>query len=122
MASLDFSPAAAPPAAASVELALEDVSLALRSASLVEDVPPELSDEPLVDFLLVEVDAAFAAACSALVFVGGVISGVLFGSGSDTVALPHALRPRPASRDSASASEERDLTAGPCVCRRWGSR
>ena len=54
-----------------------------------------------VDFLVVEVlDACFEAARSALVSFGGVISGVLFGSVSDTLLPPHALTPTPASSAS----------------------
>ena len=69
-----------------------------------------------------EVDDAFAAACSALVFAGGVISGVLFGTGSETLLPPHALNPQAASSARHSASAGRALTAGPCACRRSGTR
>ncbi len=86
---------------------LEDVSLALVVVVLV---------------LVVDVDAALAAAASALVSVGGVISGVLFGAASETLVPPHALSVSPHSKIAHAASATRVLTTGPCACRTWDSR
>jgi hypothetical protein len=59
---------------------------------------------------LVEVAVVRAASFSALVFVGGVISGVVFGVASETLLEPpHAPRPMP----HASASAVAAATAAP---------
>jgi hypothetical protein len=101
-------------------LALEEPSpLSLDWASPVE----ELSLALLVVFVVVvEVDAVCAAAASALVLVGGVISGVLFGTASETLVPPQALSASTQSRVAHAASAARVLTAGPCACRTWDSR
>lgn len=101
-------------------LALEDVSLdSLAGVSpLEEDVSPVLLLLVLVD----DVDVVCTAAASALVFVGGVISGVLLGTASETLLPPHALMPSPHSNAAHAASARRALTAVPYACRTWGSR
>jgi hypothetical protein len=129
VASLGFvSPAEAPPEGvaslgAELEVDVPPAFSASPEAALVEDAPPEpVEDFPVV--LVVELlEDAFAAALSALVLFGGVISGVLCGTGSDTLLPPQALRPSPASSATASASAGRaGLKAGPCACRTLGSR
>jgi hypothetical protein len=89
------------------------------------DSPEVLSLALLVVVLVlavVEVDAALAAAASALVSVGGAISGVLFGTASETLVPPHALNVSPHIRTAHAASATRALTTGPCACRTWDSR
>jgi hypothetical protein len=120
----DFSfSAAAPPEAPAVlgAPALEGVSLvSLAGASALEE---ELSLALLVVLVdVVEVEVLCTAAASALVSVGGVISGVLFGTASETLLEPHALSVSPASSAAHAASATRALTAVPCACRTWGSR
>ncbi len=101
--------------------ALEGVSLlSLAGASVLEE---ELSLALLVVLVdVVEVEVVCTAAASALVSVGGVISGVLFGTASETLLEPHALSVSPASSSAHAASATRALTAAPCACRTWGSR
>jgi hypothetical protein len=70
----------------------------------------------LVD--VVDVDVVCTAAASALVFVGGVISGVLFGTASETLLLPQALTVSPHSSAAQAASASRALTTVPYACRR----
>jgi hypothetical protein len=117
--------AGAPPEAPDVagSLAPDEASL----LSPVDGSPEELSLVLLVVVLavvvvVVDVDAAFAAAASALVSVGGVISGVLLGTASETLVPPHALSVRPPSTIAHAASATRALTTGPCACRTWDSR
>ena len=113
-----------PPEVPSLELEVPELDWpAAFSASLPEDSEVAELEDP-VELLPVEleVELALAAACSALVSFGGVISGVLFGTGSETLVPPQALRPAAASSASTSASVRRALTAGPCACRRWGNR
>ena len=74
----------------------------------------------LVDVVAVEV--FWAAAVSALVSVGGVISGVLLGTASETLLPPQALSATPHSSAAHAASAARLLTAVPCAYRMWGSR
>ncbi len=103
-------------------LALEDGSLLWLGvvSPLAED---ELSLVLLLAFVpVVEVEVVCAAATSALVSVGGVISGVLLGTASETLLPPHALNAGPQSSAAQAASVARRLTAVPCACRRWGSR
>ena len=103
-------------------LALAGVSLlSLAGVSLLEE---ELSPVLLLLVLVavVDVDVVCAAAASALVLVGGVISGVLFGTASETLVPPQALSASPHSSVAHAASTTRVLTTGPCACRRWDSR
>ena len=100
--------------------ALEDAPLSLAGASALPDELSLLLPVVLVD--VVDVDVVCAAADSALVFVGGVISGVLLGTASDTLLPPQALTPNPPSNAATAASATRALTAAPCACRTWGSR
>jgi len=116
--------AAAPPEAPDVAgaLALEDGSLlSLAGVSALEEASPVLL-VVLVLVAVVAVDVVCAAAASALVLVGGVISGVLFGTASETLLPPQALRASPHSNVAHAASATRVLTAGPCAYRRWDSR
>jgi hypothetical protein len=115
--------AEAPPEAPDVagSLSLEEASL----PSLADDSPLEELSLPLLVVVLVvvvEEDAAFAAAASALVSVGGVISGVLLGTASETLAPPHALNVSPHRTIAHAASARRVLTTDPCACRTWDSR
>jgi hypothetical protein len=115
--------AAAPPEAPEVagSVSFEEAPV----LSLADDSPLEALSLALVVVVLVVVvdeDAAFAAAASALVSVGGVISGVLFGTASETLAPPHALSVSPHSTIAHAASATRVLTTGPCACRTWDSR
>jgi hypothetical protein len=101
------------PELASVSLLAAELSLVLEAA--------------LVDVVEV-VEFVCADDASALVFVGGVISGVLFGTASETVVLPHAPNARAHSTAAHAAhrprrgSATRGLTAVPYACRTWGSR
>ena len=61
-------------------------------------------------------------AFSALVSLGGVISGVLLGGVSETFVPPQAASASAASSAPPGASQRRVLTAGPSAGRRWGSR
>jgi hypothetical protein len=114
--------AAAPPEVPDVAGSL--VALAADSLSAEVGSPEELSLLLVVVVLVVDVDvdAALAAAASALVLVGGVISGVLFGTASETVVLPQALSVSPHSKAAHVASATRLLTTDPCACRTWDSR
>jgi len=62
-------------------------------AAVLFDDPVELAPEAPVDAVeTAVVDVVWAAAFSALVSVGGVISGVLFGTASETLLPPpHAV-------------------------------
>jgi hypothetical protein len=116
--------AAAPPDAPDVAGSL--VPLEADSLLSPEVDSPEVLSLALVVVVLVlavvDVDPALAAAASALVFVGGVISGVLFGTASETLVPPHALNVNPHSRIAHPASATRVLTTDPCACRTWDSR
>jgi hypothetical protein len=60
------------------------------------EAPSALEEEPSLDFAVevVEVEVVWTDAFSALVSVGGVMSGVLFGTASLTLPPPpHATRP-----------------------------
>jgi len=74
---------------------LDSVGVAAFSVAALEaSVELGLAAVELVLLAFVEVVAVcFAAACSALVSLGGVISGVLLGSVSDTLLPPHAPTP-----------------------------
>jgi hypothetical protein len=94
--------------------------LSLAAASLLADV---LSLGVLFVLVVVaDVEVFCDAAASALVFVGGLISGVLLGTASETLVPPHALTVRPQSSAAQAASATRALTTGPCACRTWDSR
>ncbi len=116
--------AAAPPEEPAVlgALELEEVS----PPALEELSPPEEELSPLLPVVfvveVVEVEVLCAAAASALVFVGGVISGVLLGTASETLAPPHALNATPHSSAAHAASSARPFTTVPFACRMWGSR
>jgi hypothetical protein len=121
-AAFSFSAACAPPVGlASLGVSLVDASLfSLAAASLLADV---LSLGVLfVLVVVVEVEVFCDAAASALVFVGGLISGVLLGTASETLVPPHALTVSPQSSAAQAASATRALTTGPCACRTWDSR
>ena len=95
--------------------------LSLAALSLLEeDVSPVLL--LALEVVVVE-EVVCTAAASALVFVGGVMSGVLFGMVSETLALPHAASTNPHSNAASAASAARPIiTGGPSAFRRWGSR
>jgi hypothetical protein len=105
------------------------------SGSSVASLPPDsfaaLSPLVVVEvFVLdVEVEVVCAAAFSALVSFGGVISGVLFGIATEALLPPpHAASVAASNNASASASALafNDLPpasrAVPSAYRRWGSR
>jgi hypothetical protein len=113
--------AAAPPELPEVLGALPDAA-SLPSVGAVSAVDVELS---VLFVVLVDVLAAVEVVCaaaSALVSVGGVISGVLLGTASETLVPPQALNARPHSNAAHAANATRALTAVPCACRRWDSR
>lgn len=123
-----FSPADAPPdGVASLEPEPaeppEDDSPAALSPS-DEDSLEALSPVELVEVLVevVDVEVVCTAAFSALVSVGGVISGVLLGTASETLLEPHAPSETPARSATHALSAKRALTAGPCAFGRWGTR
>ncbi len=102
-------------------LALDEVSLVSLAGVSLFDEEPSLA--LLVVFVaVVEVDVVCTAAASALVLVGGVTSGVLLGTASDTLAPPQALNASPHSSVAHAASAARLLTTVPCACRMWDSR
>jgi hypothetical protein len=111
--------AAAPPEAPEVAASLGvDAVLSLLSLAGVSLLVEELSVALLVVLVdVVAVDVVCAAVASALVLVGGVISGVLFGTASETLAPPQALSATPDSSVAHAASAARRLTTGPCACR-----
>jgi hypothetical protein len=125
------SPADVPPAALSEELELSSEPVPPDSP-----VEPEDSSLPVVVGVVevvavVDVEVVSVASFSADVSFGGVISGVLLGSASETVLPPHAVKPVPQRRIRALApSAMTRLCFGPsltrskdpCAGRRWGSR
>jgi hypothetical protein len=120
-AGFSFSAAAPPDVPAAGALAPADASLfSLEDVSPLEELSLLLPVVLVVD--VVEVDVVCAAAASALVSVGGVSSGVLFGTASATVVPPQALNAEPHSSAAHAASATRALTAVPYACRTWGSR
>jgi hypothetical protein len=115
-----FSSAGAPPdAPVSLEL-----SLLAASSPPSECSPPDDSSLLVLEVLVavVDVEVVWTAAFSALVSVGGVISGVLLGTASDTLLPPHAVTPSASSATQAAAASPRGLKAAPCAVRRWDSR
>jgi hypothetical protein len=124
-----------PPAALSLlGAALPELPLAADGS-----LPALLASFALVlldELVVVEEVLACAEASSAEVLVGGVISGVLCGTASETVLLPQALNARPQRRTIVTpraarcAGREATLTrpavltrsAAPCVGHRLGSR
>jgi hypothetical protein len=117
-----FSAAAPPEVVASLAgVALEADSL--LSPVVLSPLAEVASLGALVVFgAVLEVEVFCAVAASALVFVGGVISGVLLGTASDTVVPPHPLSASPHSSAAHAASAKRALTAAPYACRMSGSR
>lgn len=102
-----FSPAEVPPAGDPVAEppalpALVDSELASLPAASLEAPDAAVPADVLVDVVEVTTPAAF----SALVSVGGVSSGVLFGTASATLLPPQPVTPRPqsAAADAASAA------------------
>ncbi len=125
LAAFSFCSAVAPP----VGLASVGVSVLAGGVSVLSlagvSLPVEAlaSEDLVVVVVLVDaVDVFWAAAASALVSVGGVISGVLLGTASETLVPPQALTPTPHSSAAHTASARRALTTGPCACRTWDSR
>jgi hypothetical protein len=116
-----FSAAAPPEGVASLAgVALEAGSL--LSPVVLSPLAGVASLGALVVLVEVVVEVFCAVAASALVFVGGVTSGVLFGTASDTVVPPHPLSVSPHSSAAHAASARRALTAAPYACRTSGSR
>jgi hypothetical protein len=109
---------AAPPAA------LVGASVVEGASVLVLGVPSPPVVEASLDLAAVVlvvalVEVVCAAAASALVFVGGVMSGVLLGTESVTVVLPpQAPSAVPHSNAALAASTALVLTTVPYACRR----
>ena len=114
--------AAAPPEVPALGDELEPEDASLLSLAGVSPVEVEVSLVFVVFVEVVPVEVVWAAAASALVSVGGVSSGVLLGTVSETLVPPQALNAKPQSSAAHAASATRALTAAPCACRRWGSR
>lgn len=126
------SPAEVPPAAPPSE------DSGFSSEPVPPDSPVELEDSslPVVvgvveEVEVVDVEVVSVAPFSAEVSLGGVISGVLFGTASETVLLPHAVKPVPQRRIMALAPSamtrwrfDPSLTRpkDPCAGGTWGSR
>jgi hypothetical protein len=97
---------------------------ALVGASVVEGASVLVLGVPSLDLAAVVlvvalVEVVCAAAASALVFVGGVMSGVLLGTESVTVVLPpQAPSAVPHSNAALAASTALVLTTVPYACRR----
>ena len=129
-----FSSLPVPPEAPPVpsELSLAGAS-ALDSDSGSSPVVP-VGLVPVLPFVeVVDVEVVCAAAFSALVSLGGMMSGVDLGTASETLLPPHALRPNAPSTPATAASAMRvrssftlssleEVRPAPCACRRWGSR
>jgi hypothetical protein len=119
-AAFSFSPAEVPPAAPPAPLVLSLLAGAsfdsLFSASPL-DSGVELSPVAVVDVVdVVAVEVVCAAAFSAVVSVGGVMSGVLFGTASLTLLPPpQAARPTEQSKMALAAMIAR--VDGRRVCR-----
>ncbi|MCW3018005.1 MAG: hypothetical protein JWN10_313 [Solirubrobacterales bacterium] len=114
--------AAAPPELPSVLGVLDPEDASPLSLAGVSPVEVELSVLFVLFVEVVPVEVVCTAAVSALVSVGGVSSGVLFGTASETLVPPQALNAKPQSSAAHAASATRALTAAPYACRRWGSR
>ena len=84
--------------------------------SLLADSSPvdELSPVVLVLVAVVDVEVVCAAAFSALVSAGGVMSGVFLGTDSETLLPPHApsVRPLISTAQAVAASAVRGLRLG----------
>src|SRR6202020_572346 len=104
-----FSAVAPPDGVAAFSSSLAPLELPPLSGSSVASLPPDsfaaLSLPLDVDVFVVEVDVdvVCAAAFSALVSFGGVISGVLFGTASDALPPP----PHPASAATSTSASAR---------------
>jgi hypothetical protein len=114
---------APPPAPASVA-AEAGVSLGVLEEASVPAVELAGSFDLLEAFVVLVVEVVCAEAASALVFVGGVMSGVLLGTASDTDAVPppQALSAAPHRRAAQARSAALGLTTVPYACRTSGSR
>jgi len=123
----DFSSGAAPPEEPdSLEASLLVDSSSPPSLLDVSPVPPS-APLPVVFVAVADVEVVCTAAFSALVSAGGVMFGVLLGTASETLLLPHAARDRtsaaarPASVGRISGTWRRPR-AVPCASRTSGSR
>ncbi len=121
-AGFSFSAAAAPPELPALGDELDPEDGSLLSLAGVSPLEVELSLVFVVFVEVVPVEVVCAAAASALVSVGGVSSGVLLGTASETLVPPQALNAKPQSSAAHAASATRALTAAPYACRSWGSR
>jgi len=112
-----FSPAEAPPEELdSLELPPLEGASSDFGVSLEEEPDEELSPDVLFVLVdVVEVEVVWTAAFSALVSVGGMMSGVLLGTASETLLLPQAPSVIPPSSATHALSAMRALTARP----RW---
>lgn len=127
------SPADVPPAA----LLSEEPELS--SEPVPPDSPVELEDSSLPVVVVgvvevvavVDVEVVSVASFSAEVSFGGVISGVLLGTASDTVLPPHAAKLRlqrrirtltPSAMTRVRFGPSLTRPRDPCVGRRWDSR
>jgi hypothetical protein len=98
-------PPAGEPVAAPVPLpALDDSEPA---APLLVSLLGDPEEAVPAEVLVAVVDVRTPAAFSALVFVGGVISGVLFGTASATLLPPQPLTARPQSAAAEAATAAR---------------
>jgi hypothetical protein len=121
--SFSFSDADVPPAEPAEldplepELPADSPPVSLFPASPVEPAEGVPSLEVLVDLLaVVDVEVVCAEAFSALVSVGGMMSGVLLGVWSEVLlAPPHALSVTPASATRHAASAARPDRALNCL-------
>ena len=95
----DGSSAAPPELALSLSVPPEDGSLALALSSLV----PSVVVEDFVVVAVVAVVLVLVASLSAVVLLGGVISGVLRGTASETLLPPQAPRATPQAITSTTA-------------------
>jgi len=93
--------------------ALVSLELSFLLASLEAASPPDDDSSPVVVFGVVDVvelEVVCTDAFSALVSVGGVISGVLFGTASETLLPPpHALKVTPQRSVAVAASRVRPI-------------
>ncbi len=114
--------AGAPPEVPAVPAELDPEDGSLLSLAGVSPVELDVSLVLVVFVEVVPVEVFCAAAASALVSVGGVSSGVLLGTVSETLVPPQALSAEPQRSAAHAASATRALTAAPYACRTWGSR
>lgn len=110
--SLVFSGTALPPEG--VALSLDD---GVSSPDSLDELSPVVGvvDVGVLDVEVVEVDVVSTASFSAVVLLGGLMSGVRFGVASETLLPPQALRPRP--QRSVSALALSAATRGSCEAR-----